>query len=72
MLPFWVIAFVSASDAELKGCHLVVPKEVLEQPEPLPETGPLLLHTRFEILRIRDVPDSGGSFGVDLMKVLNL
>ena len=69
LLLFGVIKVVTALDTELGGCHLVIPEEVLKRPEPQPETGPLLLHVRFEILEIRDVPDSGGSFGVDLMQV---
>ena len=69
LLLFWVITAVSALDTDLKGCHLVIPEEVLKQPEPQPETGPLLLHVIFKIHKIRDVPDSGGSFGVDISQV---
>ena len=32
-----------------------------------PEADPLLLHVRIRVLRLIDVPDSGGSFGVDVM-----
>ena len=72
LLPFWVIiSVISALNTDLKGCHLVIPEEVLQRPEPHPETGPLLLHAVFNVLQIRDVPVSGGSFGVDLMKVWN-
>ena len=73
-LLFWVttlatIDVVSALDTNLKGCHLVIPEEVLKRPDPQPETGLLMLHVQFDILKIRDVPNSGGSFGVDLMQV---
>ena len=32
-----------------------------------PEGDPLLLHVRFKVLRLRDIPDSGGSFSVNIM-----
>ena len=63
------VTIVSSSETEGKGCQLVVPDEVQKQPEPRPETGPIVIHTIFNILGIRDVPASGGHFGVDLMKV---
>ena len=70
LLPFWVIiSVISALNTDLKGCHLVIPEEVLQRPEPQPETGPLVLHASFDIQQIRDVPASGGSFGVYLTKV---
>ena len=69
LLLFWVIAIAFAMDTDLKGCHLVVPREVMERPEPQPETGPLDLHVIFRIQDIRDVPASGGFFGVDITKV---
>ena len=68
-LLLWLVAIVIALDTDLKGCHLVIPNEILRQPEPQPETGPLLLHSVFKILGIRDVPASGGYFGVDILKV---
>ena len=70
-LLFGVTTFVFALATDLEGCHLVVPEEVKKQPEPKPETGPLLLHVAFKISDIRDVPASGGYFGVDLTKVSN-
>ena len=56
-------------ETDLKGCNLIIPKEVQIREEPQPESGPLLLHTGFRIFRLGDVPDSGGSFGVDFMHV---
>ena len=69
LLLFATINAVSALETELRGCNLIIPKEVQIREEPQPESGPLLLHTGFRIFRLGDVPDSGGSFGVDLMQV---
>ena len=69
LILFWVINVVAALDTELGGCNLVIPEEVLKRPEPQPENGPLIIEAGFAINRIRDVPDSGGSFGVDLLQV---
>ena len=68
-LLIWVVTTVFALDIDLKGCHLVAPREVLERPEPQPKTGPLILHVVYRIFGIRDVTASGGYFGVDLLKV---
>ena len=70
MLLFVIMSVVSAlEDTELKGCNLVKPKEVQIREEPQPESGPLILHTGFEIFRLGDVPDSGGSYGMDVLQV---
>ena len=42
------------------GCHLTLNNG-------WDEMEPLALHVRIRVLHLRDVPDSGGSFGVDLM-----
>ena len=31
-----------------------------------PSQVPLVLHTELEVLHVRDVPDSGGTYGVDI------
>ena len=31
-----------------------------------PSGQPLVLHTELEVLHVRDVPDSGGTYGVDI------
>ena len=31
-----------------------------------PEGNPLILHTMLEVLHVRDIPDSGDSYGVDI------
>ena len=49
-----------------RGCNLVIPQNVQEHPEPQPESGPLLLHIELSVLHIREIPDSGGSYGVDV------
>ena len=55
------------NETELRGCNLVTPGDVLIRPEPQPESGPILINAGFKIWRLGDVPDSGGSFGVDVM-----
>ena len=60
---------VFAEETELKGCNLVIPEEVKIRQEPQPETEPLIIYTRFDIIRLGDVPDGGGSFGVDVTQV---
>ena len=47
-----------------KGCQLTLDSDYDNME---PEGDPLQLHVRFRILHLRDVPDSGGSFGVDIM-----
>ena len=69
-LLFVIINVVSSlEETELKGCNLVIPKKVQIREEPQPESGLLLLHVGFKIFRLGDVPDSGGSFGVDVTQV---
>ena len=66
-LVFLLINVVSAfKKSGSRGCNLVIPNNVTEQVEPQPETGPLSLHALLRVYRIRDVPDSGGSVGVDI------
>ena len=31
-----------------------------------PSSNPLVLQTKLEVLHVRDVPDSGGTYGVDI------
>ena len=46
-----------------KGCHLTL-RNGLDDIEP--KGDPLLLHVSIRIYYLRDVPDSGGSFGADI------
>ena len=72
LLGFMTLDAVSAlngANVSSKGCELIVPEAVQEHMEPEPKTDPLLIHVYMRIFRIRDVPDSGGSFGADLMQV---
>ena len=64
-----VIVVSAFNKSESIGCNLVIPQDVQEQPEPKPETGPLHLHVVLRIARIRDIPNSGGSYTVDFMQV---
>ena len=69
-LVFSVLNLVSAfNETGPKGCNLVIPQNVREQPEPQPPSGPLLFHVVLRVARIRDISSSGGSFDVDLMRV---
>ena len=55
------------NDTGSGGCSLIIPKNVQQKLEPQPETGPLLLHVVLRIVRIRDIPDGGGSYGLDFV-----
>ena len=49
---------------ESGGCNLIPPKAIYGKLEP---TGdPLIIHAKMHVLHIRNVPDGGGSFGVDV------
>ena len=50
---------------DTRGCHLEVPAEVKDQVEAKGE--PLDIGVDIALTRIRDVPDGGGSFGVELV-----
>ena len=45
------------------GCTLLVPPIVKKQMEPIGD--PLLINMEFMNIRIRDVPNKGGSYGVE-------
>ena len=47
-----------------KGCYLTL-NNGWDEMEPV--SDPLIFHVRIRVLHLRDVPDSGGSFGVDFM-----
>ena len=57
------LAFVNAQGSP-KDCELTIngDDDDLE-----PRGDPLILNARFRILNLRDVPDSGGSYSVDIM-----
>ena len=49
------------------GCNLQVPDAVKQQMEAMGNKGnPLIISVDMKVLGVRDVPDSGGSYGVDL------
>ena len=54
------------------GCSLKVPNHVKNQMEPSgdiyakPKPKPLLIEVDIMVLGVRDVPDNGGSYGVDV------
>ena len=47
------------------GCTLEVPETVKKQKEAMGKPLRILIHVT--VLGVRDIPDSGGSFGVDIM-----
>ena len=66
-LVFSMVNIVSSlTKSASRGCNLVIPQNVQEHPEPQPESGPLLLHIELSVLHIREIPDSGGSYGMDV------
>ena len=67
--PYLLLAIsaFSFADAEFRGCNLNVPKAVEEQIEPEPQSPPLIIDVHLLVIRVRDVPDSGGSYGVDVV-----
>ena len=69
LLLFVIISVSALNDTELRGCNLVIPKDVKIRPEPQTESGPLRIYTSFSIFRLGDVPNSGGSYGIDLLQV---
>ena len=49
------------------GCRLEVPDHVGMQKEPEGENGePLVIFIDMKVLGVRDVPDSGGSYEMDV------
>ena len=73
VLSFWIFLILLAVQSMLAtnftqesggiGCTLVVPPAVKKQIEPHGE--PLVVNILFKNIRIRDVPNKGGSFGVE-------
>ena len=45
------------------GCHLTLNNGLDDM---APKGDPLLLHNSIKVLCLRDIPDSGGTFGVDI------
>ena len=64
MLVLLIGNVVSATNTT-QGCKLNIPKDVQDHMEA--QGKPLEMDIIMKILRVRDVPDSGGSFGADLM-----
>ena len=65
-----VLATNSTKESNGNGCTLVVPPAVLKQMEP--NGDPLLFNVQFMNIRIRDVPNKGGSYGVEFRYILTL
>ena len=59
-----VIGATSTTNTTFTGCNLRVPNDVKDHMEA--EGEPLLITIIVFIKYVRDVPDSGGSFGVDV------
>ena len=55
------------SAAEKAGCRLEVPEHVGMQKEANTDPGkPLVIFVDMKLLGVRDVPDSGGSYAMDI------
>ena len=46
------------------GCTLEIPHAVGRQKEA--RGNPLMIYIGMKVLRVRDIPDQGGSFGIDI------
>ena len=68
LLLVWIISNVLSEARKVNvGCNLIVPDAVKEQMEATGYNGsPLLISVDIKVLDVRDVPDIGGSYGVDL------
>ena len=62
VLAFY-LAVVPFTYGKSSSCNL---NRTFEYDDMEPTMNPLIIHVKFEILHIRDVPNSGGSFGVDI------
>ena len=58
-------ATLATNSTNNMGCKLIKPESVQNRLEP--EKEPLLIYLIMERLRIRDVPVSGGSFGLEFV-----
>ena len=54
----------STTNSTFTGCNLRIPDDIKDHMEP--EREPLVITIIMFIKYVRDVPDSGGSFGVDV------
>ena len=68
VFPSIIVAVINAQNIgslpnNSNGCHLTLNG----YDDIKPEGDPLLLHVRIKILRLRDIPDSGGSLSVNIM-----
>ena len=62
LILFVTIVLSHAQNAS-RGClHEEMQREEMKKPSGIP----LVLQTKLEVLHIRDVPDSGGTYGVDI------
>ena len=58
------LSYFSGAIKSDTGCTLDVPDDVKHQRE---ATGkPLLIYLDFKVAGVRDIPNQGGSFGIDL------
>jgi len=64
-LLHFVVSATIGTNSTNTGCNLHIPKVVQDHMEA--EGEPLLITFIFQPLFVRDVPESGGSFGVDFM-----
>ena len=69
LLLCFSLANLSSAARQVKaGCNLEVPDDVKKQMEPPGPKwrDPLSISMDMKVLGVRDVPDSGGSYGVDI------
>ena len=60
-----VTALAATKSNRSRGCNLRRPYAVRLRFEPEPEQAPLIINLEMDHFRIRDVPISGGSFGIE-------
>ena len=63
-----IVAVINAQNIGImtnksKGCHLTLNNG---DDDMEPEGDPLLFHVRIKMIRLRDIPERGGSFSVDI------
>ena len=60
---------VVSTEAEYVGCALETNNKWYDWE---PKGNPLLLHVDLKVLHMRDIPNSGGSFGIDMQYVISV
>ena len=65
VIVFSQAVLVICTTKPLKGCSFDVPYELMRNPSPVVEGTPLLFEIDIHIIGLSDVPNSGGSFGLN-------